>query len=208
MSARAIRSGLRRARTALAAGACCLAWTVSARAQVVDYGSLEELFGEPVTTSATGSPRRASQVPANMEIITAEDIRRSGADNLPDILRLVPGIDVRRYGFAAAEGQARREAAMPPFGRLAAVIVSGEDAAETKAAARALGLAAPHVDGLAVYGPAPAPLATLRGRHRHRLLAHASRSFDLQGVLRDWLGGVETPRGVRVTVDVDPYSFL
>jgi len=87
----------------LMAGACCLAWGVPARAQSIDYGDAEQLFGEPVTTSATGKPQRVSQVPANMEIITADDIRRSGADNIPDILRLVPGVDVRRYGFAAAE---------------------------------------------------------------------------------------------------------
>ena len=95
------RPRLRRGRTALA-GACCLGWAASAPAQVIDYGSLEELFGEPVTTSATGSPQRVSQVPVNMTVITADDIRRSGADNLPDILRLVPGVDVRRYDFAAA----------------------------------------------------------------------------------------------------------
>ena len=53
--------------------------------------------------SATGKPQRASQVPTTMEIISADDIRRSGADNLPDILRMVPGVDVRRYGFATAE---------------------------------------------------------------------------------------------------------
>ena len=88
--------------SAALAGACCLAWAASAPAQVIDYGNLEELFGEPVTASATGTPQRASLVPADMEIITAEDIRRSGADNLPDILRMVPGVDVRRYGFAAA----------------------------------------------------------------------------------------------------------
>ena len=91
----------------LAAGACGLAWAAlwaaSARAQSVDHGDLEGLFGEPVTTSATGKPQRASQVPANMEIITAEQIRRSGADNLPDILQYVAGVDVRRYGFAAAD---------------------------------------------------------------------------------------------------------
>ena len=59
-----------------------------------------------------------------------------------------------------------------------------------------------------VLGPAPAPLAMLRGRHRHRLLVHAARAVPVQDVIRDWLGGVELPRGVRVTVDVDPYSFL
>ncbi|HEY4040875.1 MAG TPA: TonB-dependent receptor [Rhodopila sp.] len=72
-------------------------------AQSVDYAGFEALFGEPVTTSATGKPQRISEVPANMEIITADDIRRSGADNIPDILQFVAGISVRRYGFAAAD---------------------------------------------------------------------------------------------------------
>jgi primosomal protein N' (replication factor Y) len=61
---------------------------------------------------------------------------------------------------------------------------------------------------MAVFGPAPAPLAMLRGRHRQRLLVHAARSVDMQDVIRDWLGKLSWPRGVRVTVDVDPYSFL
>ena len=61
---------------------------------------------------------------------------------------------------------------------------------------------------MAVYGPAPAPLAMLRGRHRHRLLAHAPRSFDLQRALTDWLGKGHWSSRVRVAVDVDPYSFL
>lgn len=76
---------------------------VPAHSQSVDYSGFEQLFGEPVTTSATGKPQRISEVPANMEIITADDIRRSGADNIPDILQFVAGISVRRYGFAAAD---------------------------------------------------------------------------------------------------------
>ncbi|MGD0434588.1 MAG: TonB-dependent receptor plug domain-containing protein, partial [Acetobacteraceae bacterium] len=72
-------------------------------AQSVDYGALEQLYGEPVTTSATGTPQKASEVPANMEIITQDDIRRSGADNIPDILQFVTGLEVRRYGFADAD---------------------------------------------------------------------------------------------------------
>jgi iron complex outermembrane receptor protein len=71
----------------------------SAQAQSVDYGSLEQMFGEPITTSATGKPQRASDVPADMVIITQDDIRRSGADNIPDILQFVTGIDVRTYSF-------------------------------------------------------------------------------------------------------------
>ena len=60
------------------------------------------MFGEPVTTSATGQPQRASEVPADMEIVTAEQIRRTGADTLPDVLRFVAGIDVRQYGLQDA----------------------------------------------------------------------------------------------------------
>jgi len=67
-------------------------------AQTVDYTAAEQLFGEPVTTSVTGKPQRASDVPAEMDIVTAEDIRRSGADTIPDVLRFVAGIDVRQYG--------------------------------------------------------------------------------------------------------------
>ncbi|WP_118857541.1 primosomal protein N' [Sphingomonas mesophila] len=111
-------------------------------------------------------------------------------------------------GFYAAETEARREAAMPPFGRLAAIVVSAENNVEAEAVARRIGRSAPRVEGMAVYGPAPAPLAMLRGRHRQRLLVHASRKLDVQDVIRDWLAGVEWSAKVRVAVDVDPYSFL
>ena len=111
-------------------------------------------------------------------------------------------------GFYAAETQARREAAMPPFGRLAAIVVSAENSAEAEAVARRICRAAPEVEGMAVFGPAPAPLAMLRGRHRQRLLVHARRSLDVQDVIRDWLAEIEWSPKVRVSVDVDPYSFL
>jgi primosomal protein N' (replication factor Y) len=110
--------------------------------------------------------------------------------------------------FYEAETDARREAAMPPFGRLAGIVVSSEDLAEAAETARLIGRSAPKVANMAVFGPAPAPLAMLRGRHRQRLLVHAARSLDVQDVIRDWLGKLSWPRGVRVTVDVDPYSFL
>jgi len=111
-------------------------------------------------------------------------------------------------GFYEAETEARREAAMPPFGRLAGIIISSEDLNEAAEAARLIGRSAPKVENMAVFGPAPAPLAMLRGRHRQRLLVHAARSLDVQDVIREWLGKLEWPRGVRVAVDVDPYSFL
>jgi primosomal protein N' (replication factor Y) len=111
-------------------------------------------------------------------------------------------------GFYAAETEARRLAGAPPFGRLAAIIVSSEQAEAALATARAIGRAAPEVPDMLVFGPAPAPLAMLRGRHRHRLLVHAARTLDVQGVIRAWLGGLDWPNAVRVAVDIDPYSFL
>jgi len=110
--------------------------------------------------------------------------------------------------FYTAETDARREAGAPPFGRYAAIIVSSEDQPAALEIARAIGRSAPKIDGMEAYGPAPAPLAMLRGRHRYRLLVHARRALDVQDVIRDWLGGVERPAKVRVTVDVDPYNFL
>ncbi|HZR34688.1 MAG TPA: TonB-dependent receptor [Nevskia sp.] len=66
-------------------------------AQSIDYAAFQKLFGEPVTTSVTGSPQRASEVPAAMEIITADEIRRSGAYDIPGVLRHVAGIDVLQW---------------------------------------------------------------------------------------------------------------
>lgn len=70
----------------------------AALAQALDYGALEQLFGEPVTSSATGTPQRATEVPADMEIVTAEEIRRSGAYDIPGVLRHVLGVDVMQWG--------------------------------------------------------------------------------------------------------------
>ena len=110
--------------------------------------------------------------------------------------------------FYAAETAARQSANAPPFGRYAAIIVSSEVQEHAVETARLIGRSAPNVDGMHVYGPAPAPLAMLRGRHRQRLLVHARRSLDVQAVIRDWLGALKWPAGVRVAVDVDPYNFL
>jgi len=68
-----------------------------AQAQTVDYGALEQLFGESVTTSATGQPQRVTEVPAAMEIVTADRIRRSGAIDIPGVLKQVPGVDVMQW---------------------------------------------------------------------------------------------------------------
>ena len=125
--------------------------------------------------------------------------------NHPVIAALVAG---DRDAFYDAETQQRKSAGAPPFGRFAAIIISSEDEREAIEAARAVGGAAPQVDGMIVYGPAPAPLAMLRGRYRQRLLVHAQRSVEVQNIIREWLGELQFPRGERVGVDVDPYSFL
>ena len=113
-----------------------------------------------------------------------------------------------RDAFYAAETEARRHAGAPPFGRWAAIIVSSEDEAEAREAANRIGATRPEVPDVAILGPAPAPMALLRGRYRYRLLINARRSAELQDIIREWLGGLSFARGVRVAVDVDPYSFV
>ena len=113
-----------------------------------------------------------------------------------------------RNAFYQAETEARRHAGAPPFGRWAAIIVSSEDEAEARDAARIIGQSQPRVKDIAILGPAPAPMALLRGRYRYRLLINARRSAQVQDVIRDWLDRLDLPRGVRVSVDIDPYSFV
>ena len=113
-----------------------------------------------------------------------------------------------RDGFYAAEAAARKSAGSPPYGRLAALIISSEDADLARRTAERLAAVAPKGKGADIYGPAPAPLAMLRGRHRFRLLAHAPRSFALQEMIADWTARIDWPAKVRLTIDIDPYSFL
>ena len=113
-----------------------------------------------------------------------------------------------RDRFYALETEERRIAGMPPFGRLAAVILSGSDPDEVDRLGQHLARTAPHHDGIHVLGPAPAPLALLRGRHRRRLLVKARRDVPVQPVLRQWLGGVKTRGDLALEIDIDPYSFM
>ncbi len=114
----------------------------------------------------------------------------------------------RRDDFIEAESEARRSAGMPPFGRLVALILSDRDEARVDALARELARAIPRAGEVQVLGPAPAPLALLRGRHRRRFLVMAGRGVKVQAFIRQWLGRVRVSGGSRVTVDIDPYSFL
>ena len=139
----------------------------------------------------------------------------------PVIAALLSGDAERFYETEIAQ---RRRGGLPPFGRLAAIVVSAEDRGAAEAHARAIARAAHTLsasfrvapaagaaepDEITLFGPAEAPIALLRGRHRLRLAAKAPRSADLQGFLRALLTAAPPPRGgVRVTVDIDPQSFL
>jgi primosomal protein N' (replication factor Y) len=113
-----------------------------------------------------------------------------------------------RDAFVAVEMAEREAAGLPPFGRLAAVIVSGPDPARLEAFCAALAAAAPNAEGVDVYGPADPPFGLVRGRRRKRFLVRAERGVDVQAFLAAWRARVRTPSQIRLTIDVDPYSFL
>jgi primosomal protein N' (replication factor Y) len=113
-----------------------------------------------------------------------------------------------RDGFLQIERDVREELTLPPFGRMAAMVLSAPDAGMAKEIGLLAGKAAPHGDGVTVYGPAPAPISILRGRHRLRFLITAPRDVDLSAYMAAWLNGLKLPNAARVAVDIDPYSFL
>ena len=113
-----------------------------------------------------------------------------------------------RDAFYEAETDSRRDAGAPPFGRWAAIILSSEDDREAREAAARLGDTRPEAQDLYILGPAPAPMALLRGRYRYRFLVNARRSANLQSVLNAWIGRQNFAPGVRIGIDVDPYSFV
>jgi len=113
-----------------------------------------------------------------------------------------------RDRFIETEAAARKQHNMPPYGRLAAVIVSGRDERNVDETATALGRSAPRRDGVSVLGPAPAPIAIVRGRHRRRLLLRARKDVNVQDLLRRWVFAMKPAGGVRIAIDIDPYSFM
>ncbi len=181
---------------------------------------------------ASGDPRAAERTFQLLQQVTG----RAGRGDKPGrgfvqtwqpdhpVMRALLSGDSER--FYAEETEQRRRAGLPPFGRLAALIVSGNERASAETHARALARAAqaipdserwkitrigqlPGNDEIMILGPAEAPIAVVRGRHRFRLLVKGPRSADLQGFLRAMLAEAPKERGgVRVAVDVDPQSFL
>ena len=149
-------------------------------------------------TQVTGRAGRAGQA--------SRGLLQTYTPDHPVLQALVSG---DREAFYASEADNRRRGQLPPFGRLAGIIVSAADRASAQTHARALAMAAPLEEGVRLLGPAEAPLAVLRGRHRFRLLAQAESSGKLHDWLRVWMTAGPKARGsVRVAVDVDPMSFL
>lgn len=114
-----------------------------------------------------------------------------------------------REAFYQNEIEQREATSYPPFGRLASLIVSAGDKHAAEAYGRALVSLAPQDEQVRVLGPAEAPVAVVRGRHRYRLLVKSPRAYDLSGYLRDWLAAAPKTKGnLQLEVDIDPMSFF
>ncbi len=113
-----------------------------------------------------------------------------------------------RDKFLDVEAQERERAGMPPFGKLAALIISGPDDVKLDQFCRTLAQKAPRYDDIRILGPAPAPMAFLRGRHRRRFLVKTGKEVALQKFLEEWLAPVKTPSNIQLKVDIDPQSFF
>ena len=123
----------------------------------------------------------------------------------PVIKALVSG---DRNAFLAAELRARKNANMPPFTRLAALIVEGEKEELVMKTAKSLASSFPTSPQLHLYGPAPAPLFLLRGKFRFRLLIKAERQINLPKLMKEWVDAQNAPSSVRIKTDIDPQNFL
>lgn len=113
-----------------------------------------------------------------------------------------------REKFLELEKDSRRILKMPPFGKLASIIVSGSNLEATEKTAQWFGHTAPNNDYITTLGPAQAPIFVLRNKYRFRLLLKTTHNIKIQDVIKDWFQKVKIPNGVRVVVDIDPYSFF
>ena len=164
---------------------------------------------------ANGDPRAAERTFQLLSQVTGR-AGRTGLKSLGLIQTYQPQHPVMqaivsgdKQAFYDREITEREKAMLPPFGRLASVIISADSRAEAETHARGLRMASPHVAGIAVLGPAEAPLALVRGRHRFRLLVHGRRNSDMQGFLKTMLINGPKERGsIHVQLDIDPQSFL
>jgi primosomal protein N' (replication factor Y) len=143
---------------------------------------------------------------------------RAGREDKPGTVYLqtfVPGNKVmqaltaqERDVFYEIEAHERELSRMPPYSRLAGIIVTGRDEQLVKDIAAALGRCAPQAEEINTLGPAEAPFYRLRGLYRRRLLVRAEKNVNIQKAVADWLACVKIPSSVRVYTDIDPQSFL
>ena len=117
-------------------------------------------------------------------------------------------VDNDRSRFLEIEKQTRKILKMPPFGRLAAIIVSGAKQDIVERTAICLGQTAPNNERMSTLGPAQAPIYMLRGQYRYRLLLKTEKNIKIQSVIKEWLAKINCPSGVKIEVDIDPYSFM
>ena len=113
-----------------------------------------------------------------------------------------------RDAFLEREAEAREQAAMPPFGRLGAIIISATDQQEGLAFVTELARKTPAHKHVRVLGPAPAPIARIRDRYRFRFLLKTDRQAPLQAFISQWLSAAPRRGSIRISVDIDPYSFF
>lgn len=112
-------------------------------------------------------------------------------------------------GFWKAEAAERQAAGVPPYGRMAGIVVSGPDVGAVFDLANAMARndAPLRQIGAQVFGPAPAPIARIRGRHRVRLLIKADKGAPIQAAVAKWIAPLRLKGDLRLTVDIDPQSF-
>ena len=162
-----------------------------------------------------GGDLRAAERTWQMLVQVAGRAGRAEEPGLAMLQTVAPQTDVLqrllkgdRDGFLAHEKEARQLAEMPPYARLAAIMVSAPSPSMVSESAARLARSAPKYDGVTILGPAPAPMALLRGRHRMRFLVRCGKDINLQAVLKEWLEPLKMPSSVRLQVDIDPYSFV
>ena len=126
----------------------------------------------------------------------------------PDNLVMQAIAQQKRDEFIEREIMARRRFEMPPFGRLATILVSGKDEREVKKYITALSLNAPKSLDVTILGPAPAPMSFLRGQYRYRLIMRSAKKFHIQKYIKAVLSATPAARQLKVKIDIDPYSFV
>jgi primosomal protein N' (replication factor Y) len=123
------------------------------------------------------------------------------------VIRAILGGD--EEAFLRAEAGERRAAGVPPYGRMVGIILSSPDVAQAFDVGAELARRDDPLRrvGAQVYGPAPAPVARVRGRHRVRLLVKAAKGVPIQAAVAEWIGQIRLPSQLRLVVDIDPQSF-